>query len=1028
MKRFVSAALILILLVHSVTVFAITDENIFTDPVRNTFRGRTGADALINNLNFTDLPGKPVFEPVARVGALNIIKGHDGAYVPNEPVSNVVMLSTVLRAMGRESDAVTNAATLMGRLPENSDLRTELKAGYLGLANQLGFINAAQFGNVLAADQSALDPATAFIYDNPVTRQQAAAWLVRGLLQLNPNAFAGTGAGSIQKTFNYSDWSQVSAANLPAVELLAASGVMVGSDGKFRPNDPLTRAELAYLYKKLDNIYYNLVGLQKRNGTVGGIKKQASVTTGSGSYGTAVYIRVSDGKIDVIRNYAQLSASAPATLREVPVFKNDAVAGLGALEEGDEIEYIVNPTTNEALYISVVKNRPITTEYVRGKYQSVTGSPGAPNVASQITIKNESGDDVTFTLAEGMHVIENSTAVVFEDGKEEEPNFIPENDIAYLYIDGKKQELKNLPINSTIILRLINNICDEIQYVGEPNAAEEFRGIVLENDPDLGYLVVLDNKNRRIIKDFYTDDIKVKKREYYQNDNIGYIDEVFPYFKYNPLESDISAIEPGDIVFIVNDPDNIDYIKSISAATNYIARYGKVIRYEYNATDGYYEMLLEYENKQTSWFVVPEELFISRLGKPATADSIVIGDWARVLVNQAIIAPGYVMESAKEIMLEGAAHYISTILKGQLAGINPTQNQLLVQNVQTLTKTGWTNYKQTANFNLTGRDIEYYHNGKQISLDYALKYFKRSDGEVYIALENNYAGEKVRKVTFRFGRDELLGADTVLYSDGNGNFSVMSNAGDNISTDAGTIVRRYGRLVDGAGIAIPDYAVVSLNGGNNAAVVDIADAPTNAGVQIYRGQVLSVDEGKTFDALLQRQLVPFWANYKQWNQMFLNNKVYDIDYNTKFLTPTGLLSYDKFIDYQSAVAGDPGQVYGQFYNIITEGSRAAWIIDSPICLMPNQPSLVYSVRGTVYGIEQGALHIKDAYYLAANGGSVKIASPGTLVINLQTESVILKNNQVVGQNSVVIGNDITVITDTYTNMPNINGYLVFVDQ
>ncbi|MDR1689214.1 MAG: S-layer homology domain-containing protein [Clostridiales bacterium] len=1006
-KKLICAITALIFITQNITVggispvgvYALTDEFIFTDAVANTYTGRVEADALISNLTFGDMPGNPAYEAVTRMGALNVIKGYEDFFFPASPVSNAEMLSSVLRAMGRENDAIALAERLAPTLPEGSDLSRERKIGYLSLANQLGFITGAQYANVLAADQASLNPVGNFIYDAPVSRQQAAFWLNLGINQMSQTAFDGVNIGNVQRTYNFNDWKSVSAVNLTAVERLVSAGALLGdTEGNLRPNDFLTNAEHAQMFKALDSIYYNLIGVVKKNGTVGGYKDAAQAQTGSVNFGRDVYVRVSDGQIDVLKNYARASNSRPVVIQEVPVFRDSQVTGLTSLEEGDEIEYLVRSATNEVLYVQTARSQPVIIDYVTAKLKTIDVTAGT------ITVVTDDGSAVTFPMIRGLYFTE------------DEKN--------YVYIDyNKKTETVNIPISSTLMLRLKNSVCDEIHFIGEPNLQDEFRGIVIENNPDLGYLVVIDNNGKQIVKNFYESDIRVKKREYYDaDDEIGYISEVFPNFEYNPLESDIYAVEPGDIVFIRNNPDDLDYIESISAATNYIAKYGKILQFTFNGD--YYEMLLEYENKQTTWFDVSSELFITRNGKPADAESVVVGDWARVLVNQAIIAPGYVMESAKEIILESDGHYISTILRGQLSGMNAVQNQLLVQNVQELTNRGWVNHKQAANFNLTGRDTEYFYDNKQISLEYALKYFKRSDNEVYIALENNYAGEKVRKVTFRSGRDQLLNADTVIYSDGNGGFSVLGSS-DKISTDAGTIVRRYGRLVSGNNINIPDYAVVSLNGGNNAAVVDISDAPGNSQVIMARGRVLSVDEGNDF--IVQSMSV---LTGDEWLYTPIARE-FAIDYNTVYVTAEGITNLERLTDYNSAVDETVTTSVDKVYNILTDGARASRIIESPYCTR--------AVRGTVYAVDEaaGKIYLNSASYLsnAANsaGRWVNVsATSATLEITVHPNTFITKNNQTVGLGSIKTGEQLKIMTD---NLPDrvttgaiLDGYMVFVEK
>ena len=980
MKRIFSALLSLIILSGTITVSS--DEIIFRDPVRGEYIGRTNASSIISNINFKDLTDTEIFEPVARLGALNIIKGWDDEFLPLNNVTNVEMLASVIRLMGLEEDAVAAAARVAPRLPDDTDLRTELNVGYLTVANEQGFITNAEYAWVFGNQETA-----GFMYNAPVTRQQAAAWLYNALITLDDSAFFSIDTSNIQSVFNYSDWNRVSAANLTAVETLVAAGALTGAENRLNPNGYLSRHDFVNMYDAISpDVLYTALGVQERFGTVGGIKTERITSARITSSGANYYIRSDDGNVDKISNFITVPPRQMQT-REIPVF-NGEVQGLTALEEGNSIVYLINAESGEALYVSVHGDAP--QEYIAGKFQVFNALTG------QITILSEYGEE-TYTLVRGMY----ST----------------EDDVDYFYIDDKKQPVENLPVGSTIVLRLTNKLVDAITFIGEPNIVDEFRGIVIENNPDMGYLVVIDNQRRRIIKDYYSSDIRVKKREYYHNDDIvGFIDEVFPNFKYNPLESDISAIEPGDIVFIVNDPDDPDYIQSISAATNYIARYGKVLQYTYNA-DGFYEMLIEYENKQTSWFDVPESIFVSRSGRPIKTDDIQPGDWVRILVNQAIISPGYVIESAKEIVLEGVGHQIPTILRGQLAGLNPTQNQLQLQNVVSLTNTGWTNHKQAANYSLAGRDIEYYHDGERISLDYAMRHFRRADMDVYIALEGNYAGERIKKVTFRSGRDRLI-TDTIIHADGNGDFRIFAVDGA-ISTDSGTIIRRNGRLVDGTSIQFYDYAVVSLNGGNNAAVVDIFERPGNDAI-LCRARVMSVDYGTSFT-------VQSMAILSGTNWIFTPvQREFSIDYNTVFITPDGFFTYDRFTDYNSAVDDTVQTSVDKVYNVLSDGTRAAVVVDAPYSTR--------AVRGTIYAIEDGTVHLRNATYLDNMGVWKPVSNvSATLEITIPINSIILDRDQHIGVNSLSIGNNVTVMTSN--TVPAIipagsviEGYIVLVDK
>ena len=980
MKKIILIILASILVFGSLTVTpALTDEMIFKDPVRYTFTGQPDADVLIDNLNFNDLTESHwAKEAVVRCGALNLIKGYDADFDPDRYVTNLDALEYVLRAIGMENRAHQAAVAQQTSLPDDSPLRVLWAVGYIYTAMQLRLIpNTAYLDSI--ADQKELDPVNSFIYGDPVTRQQFAAWLFNGLRVSNANVFA-TNAPK-QKIFEYSDWDLIDADKAEAVEALAMNGVMSGVMGKFLPNGAVTRAEAAIILKNLDRHYLNLLNVEKRTGTVGAVKTARAEATAIESLTVDTYIRTSYGYIDVLRNYTESSTAPKLTLTDVPVYREGLLAGLGSLEEGDAVEYLVRAATSEVLYVQVLDPAPISYRRVLGELVEIDANAG------RITI-DEGGTEYTFEMVEGMYSVEAGAG--------------------HVIIDEKKRAVAEIPNRSVVELELVNEICAKMKYVGNTELVYEYRGVVIANDPDFGYLTVVDNAGGEVTQFYYANDVKVKKKQYYDaEDEVGYISQVFPYFKYNPADSSVDQIEPGDLVFIRPDPENPSHISEISASTNYIAKYGKIL--QFNSAGDYHEMLVEYENKQTSWFVAPDGIFITAAGRPVTAASVVPGDWAKLLVNQAIIAPGYVIESVKEIMIENDGRHISGIYKGRLAGIDAVQNNLLVQNVYRLEKTGWTDYKNADKFDISGADIEYYLDGRRISLDYALKYLKRSDADVYIALENNYAGEKVKKATFRSGRDELLYADTVIRA-GIGEFSILSNAGV-IKTDPGTIVRRYGRLVDGGSINIPDYAVVSTNGGDVAAVVDITETPDTSKILFLRGRIMSVDEGKSFRVESFSALAGLSWFYTPIAREFT------IDHDTIFLDASGHVGRDSFIGYTA------GSVVDKVYNLVADGGRAVYVVEAPYTLR--------WVRGVVYGVAEDSVSLKDAEHYE-NGQWVSVSrTDATASVTIAPNTLIAKNNKIIRASDLEPGDQIRAMTDAIPAVEpgfSVNGYIVIVEK
>jgi hypothetical protein len=742
---------------------------------------------------------------------------------------------------------------------------------------------------------------------------------------------------------------------------------------------------MAQVLRNMDTIAYKLNGITKKTGTVGAIVNDDTFKTANNQFSKKIYIRTADGTIDVIQYTSSKNSSPQPQTKDVPTYDNGNVSGLSVLQEGEQIEYLVRTIDNTALYVQ--KTSQLSESTIEAKLVSVSKDNNT------ITVRDDSGNTSTYKLMQG--IIRDNVL-----GK------------SCIYMDENDRVISDLPIGSTIKLTMKNDTVTVLNYIGDPEIYKEIRGVVTENNPGLAYITVIDNEGNEVTKKYYPNTIKVEKQQYYDTmDEIGYIDSLFPNFQYDPRDTYIDNVEAGDIVFLTLDPANTDYVASISAATHYTVKYGKVKQVQ-QANANTVSILLEDENKQTQMLDVPVGIFVSKDGSPANIGDIIVGDWIKVLVNEAIITPGYVIQSAKEITIEGAERYVSNIYKAQLSTINLAQQQLVLKNVQALDPTGWGSYQQIKNISINNNaGVEYYYNGSQISLDYAMAKLK-NNYEAYVATQNAFGGEKAVKVSFRASRDELLDADNIIYADGNGTIGTTNKS--SIATDKGTIVVRHGRLTDGVSVMVPDYATIALNGASTAAVVSVEDAPNVSGLIIARGRIESIDEGKTFKVQSTAIL-----NDMKWSYTPIQ-RVFTIDYDTQFIDSTGIVAANKFIDYTSDTKVD------KVYTIITDGSRALQVIDNKYATK--------GVRGTIVSTNGNKVMIKDAYVYNNKTGvwSAVSAKNSALNITLPDNYIIVKNNEAVGKNALKVGNQIRVMTDTLEDKPTeastISSVITFIEK
>ncbi|MDR1703447.1 MAG: S-layer homology domain-containing protein [Clostridiales bacterium] len=1005
MKKFTAFLLALLLIVPGTGVRAFTDEYIEKDVAMNTYAGRLEAAAMQLNLNFSDMADYGwAMESVARNSALDLIKGFEQNFYPDRLVTKGEAIAHIMRALGFEREALLQAGGLSVQLPPGVATDTLVELAYLDLASGEDIISRQDFTDAMyeeeqrqlirnaegdAAAEAFVLPDIMFERNAAATREEVAYWIYAALLTVEDTLWENP--ESVQSLYLFEDWADINPSYLLAAEAMLANNIMAGNMGRFSPKEGLSRAALSQIMRNMNDIYYIIMGIQKKSGVVAGLLDGVGLATTDYSVARTIMIRTDDGEKDVFEYSASVNPAGQIESYDAVVFRGGAVSGLPSLEEGDVVEYLADGGTDTVLYVEVLgAAQPLEIQGVLDAVDFLTNS---------ITLREIDGNPHTYTFVRGMAYIENNVDYLIMEG---------------LALDSRPVAASGLPIGSMVSILLVGNIAIECRYIGEPVIVSEGGGVVLENDPAFGYLTILDHSGVVVPKRYYENEMEVQKREYYDtSEGVGYIAQVFPYFGYNPRTSTISNIEPGDLVFYRTDPEQPEVITTISAVTNYTMRHGKVLSIV--SESDYTEIMVEYENHATAWFSVANQIYVMKDGRPSSMYNLHVGDWVKLLVNEAIIAPGRVSETVKELLIEGPERYISQIVKGNLSDVDPVQFKLYVSNAQTLAKTGWTDYNNISGFDLSGSDIEYYDNGTRISKDDAIKRFRRSDATVYVGLENSYLGDRVKVVSFRESRDMVLDPDTVVSASGAGYFELLSQPGG-IATDDGTIVVRNGRLVGGRDVYPSDYARVVMNGAGRAAVVDISDMPDTSLLMFARGRVLSIDEGNSFSVRGMSVL-----RGTDWNYTPVE-RVFEIDYNTIFLNEAGYVDPATFIPYTEDTALE------NYYYIVGDGSRAAFVVEAPFC--------IGAVRGTVYEASDSVVSIKDAMYLDNATGiwSAVSNTNNTLQINIHENTLIGKNKAIVTSSDLSIGDGLLVMIEDLDDesitpdTEEINGYIIRVEN
>ncbi len=556
---------------------------------------------------------------------------------------------------------------------------------------------------------------------------------------------------------------------------------------------------------------------------------------------------------------------------------------------------------------------------------------------------------------------------------------------------------------------------DESEYKqAERQAIYEERGLVIANEPSLGYLTYVNHKGESITRNYYKNDVKVEKIPYYEvEDLIGYIDQMFPSFKFDPRDTTAEHIQPGDYIYMHLATDKT--ITQISASTSHIVRYGRVKQFT-PAGMAMSQMMLEDEQGKVFYMEVASQVPVTKAGIPMTVSGVQEGDWVKVLLSQGTIAPGNTAEYVKEIVVDRGSRHISNIYRGQVTHIDPYQNSLYLQNTQPMVKNGWGPYTDIKGLSMKQGNPEAYYMGNQVSWDYVSRYLKHQPGYVYIAMEEYYGSERAVKLDFQSVHQRTLPATTIISAQP-GLIKLMSGEEIKVSQDA--IIRRNGRLVDSYSIMASDYAQVVVTGENKAAVIDITDQPTKGNLQTFRGRIRKIKDRETFEvetfSLLDDTL---WLFHPI-------PRTFTIDSRTKFYNEAGIADngIEEFIGY-----GEESQIE-EVYTAIVEGDYAQAVIKMPYTR--------YAVRGEIYESSDGEIKIKDTYiyHQELKRWEVKGRKDNTQSISLAANAAVMKNGKLISPKSLVQGDRIRIMTDINplgqgeaATALDVEGYLIIVEE
>jgi len=968
---------------------AMEDALIQTDPVDNTYTGRANVNALIHQLQFTDLP-EGYRDAVIRSHALEIFRPSGGVFRPNAVVSNEEAIALAVRVMGHSNSARERAVEIIEDLPQGVPLNVAWSLGYLDFAAESGIIPSEWVDDAIYAVETQFAPTEEQFevyyneaaetdeeppFDRTATasRENIAAWIFAALSYANPSAAEAPAVGL--PVLNFIDWQSVSASAAPGANFLLRNNIMRGqTTTAFGPNSPVTRMEMTQIIRNLDNFHYAALGLVRRVGVVSDITHEQYAETGEWTVWRHIRVRRADGGVDVLR-FTQTGSQSPQDgSLDAVVLRGGNVMGLNGLEVSDRIEYLVHTETGTVWYVYVTSGAITRTERLRLELINMENGT--------MTFRNDDYVVFTFPMSSGL----------FGVGPD---------DVPFIRMRGNHlYPAASLPLGSLYDVTLVGSVITAIDFVGDEVLIPEHRGIVVINNPAFGYLTILDSDGNEHDFTYNPGQLIVHRRSFYDaRDTIGGMHDMFPSVRPDPRMVDMSAVVVGDIVVFRVAEDDPFRIIELFAVENTTTRYGRIMQIVDQG--GYFDMLMEFENGRTAWYRFVQGIRVMQNGVPSNPNVIQPGDWARITVNQHIVAPGVMDESIREIALDGGGHHITGVISGQLSGFNAGQNALQVHNALQLTPAGWSNHSPLASYDIGGPNVRYFHNGSPVTLAHVNRYLQRDpNAVVYMALENHFAGERAVHVNI-LGGNRLTRYGTVLTA-ANNQISLLEVAG-NIQTNAATIVVRNGRLVGPEHIAPGDWARVSLVG-PVAAVVDIGAAPTAAGVQIVRGRVSRV---MPFESFRVESLSIFDGFRWRFTPVA---REFTIDHNTLFINDGGVTGIDSFLGFTD------DSVINDVFNVVVDGGRAVRVIDAPFTQpdpqVADSPGHL-TVRGIIYAIDGDTVNLRDmTVYNPRTGAWSRFSNVNpTGSVTLHANTIIVDRNEVIPASGLRVGQQILAFSD-----------------
>lgn len=331
-------------------------------------KGKGKGNGRDDDYDFDDAALAPwAVEYMTSMQVKGVMKGYeDGNFQPNKPINQVEAIVTAVRLLGLEEQAKAKQDVKLNfKDAKLIEKKYPWAVGYIAVALEQG---------LFAADEDKVQP------NNPASRVWTATLLVKAL---GKDAEA---KAKMNTALTFKDTKDIPAGAVGYVAVAVESNLIEGySNNEFRPNKPVTRAEMAALLDRLDG---------KLDNTLDNSKIRGSFISANPTNKTIT---------------VQTSAAASLTLAladKYYVFLDRKVATLADLRAGDPI--VIRTIENKVVFISA----KVEKEEFEGVVLTVTPTTVTNTVygVAQLVVQTEDHGSQTFVL--------NADTKVTLDGKE----------------------------------------------------------------------------------------------------------------------------------------------------------------------------------------------------------------------------------------------------------------------------------------------------------------------------------------------------------------------------------------------------------------------------------------------------------------------------------------------------------------------------------------------------------------------------------------------------------------------------------